>query len=106
LIRGEETKMKKLSWWMPDEFFNGEYDESRAMLLKNSEIIANMDGTKYPRHEFEHAYIFNWCIVYHNKKYYAVGWNENPSIGWSFPVKIWKNKIPKSTYKLGEDIFT
>lgn len=28
-----------------------------------------------------------WVVKRSDGVYYAVGWNENPSIGWSFPTK-------------------
>lgn len=31
--------------------------------------------------------IYTWCVAVSNNKLYAIAWNENPSVGWSFPIK-------------------
>lgn len=42
---------------------------------------------------FSHKYVFVWWIVEKGNKRYAMGWNENPAIGWSFPVKRYRTDI-------------
>lgn len=38
--------------------------------------------------KFKGKYVFNWCVLANG---YAVGWNENPSLGWSYPLVKVKN---------------
>jgi hypothetical protein len=33
---------------------------------------------------FKEKYVYNWCKLENG---YAVGWNENPARGWSYPWK-------------------
>ena len=40
-----------------------------------------MGDKRWPSKE---KFVFNWVILENN---IAIGWNENPSRGWSFPVK-------------------
>ena len=81
--------MKKLKDVLPYEFFR-EYTDTGAYKMKEEIVLSEVDGTiqGWPG---EHKFVFVWWIL---KNGYAVGWNENPGRGWSFPViKIRGRKI-------------
>lgn len=71
--------MKVLRECLPYEFMYCEYSYSRARSFSEVEVIEekefNWPGT--------HKNVINWYILSNG---YAVGWNESPSRGWSFPV--------------------
>jgi len=77
---------KTLQDVMPHELVTCEYDDTRAYKMKDIKVVAEhgdpMDddmvgwiGT--------HKHVFYWVELENG---YAVGWNENPARGWSFPV--------------------
>ena len=43
---------------------------------------------KWKKCPIERSYIFSWCVVTDGTKSYYVAFNENPAIGWSFPIKL------------------
>ena len=59
-----------------------EFDDTRAWKFRDIEVVREVDGTKegWPG---THKNVFTWWVLENG---YAVGWNENPAIGWSFPV--------------------
>lgn len=64
---------------LPHEFFS-EFSDSPA----NKHLDANVISV----HEHggwmgKHKNVINWWKLDNG---YAVGWNENPAVGWSFPV--------------------
>ena len=69
---------------LPREFTGGEYHDSRAYALRDVEVIEKVDayrgGRRWPG---RHKNVMNWYRLANGN---AVGWNENPSVGWSFPV--------------------
>ena len=71
--------MKTLKDVLPPEFMGGSYDAAPAFKLANVRVARE--------HEFSwpgrHKHVCYWCELENGK---AVGWNENPSHGWSFPV--------------------
>ena len=83
-----ETKEKKtLAQVMPREFSSSEYDNTQAYGFKNVIVIK-----EHCLHSQQNSYK-NWIGIHKNvnlwvelENGYAVGWNENPSRGWSFPV--------------------
>lgn len=79
---------QKLIDWLPYEF-EVEFCDTRAYQFINVNIINvnNFCSKKWPG---EHKFVFNWVELENG---YAVGWNENPARGWSFPIiKIKKEK--------------
>lgn len=74
--------------WLPSEFFN-EFMDTKAAQLLNQTVIRDFGSWKVS-HPFKHKYIHNWVILANG---FAVGWNENPSVGWSFPVKKLNKKL-------------
>lgn len=70
---------------LPREFMDGEYSHSRAFALRDVEVVKRVDGTApgqgWPGRE---VHVCVWFILADG---HAVGWNENPSRGWSFPVR-------------------
>lgn len=83
-----ETILKRLSDEMPAEFVGGEYHHTPAYALRNATV-----HERFSRHEDgwqewpgTQNNVHVWCIVNTGNGFKAVGWNENPSRGWSFPV--------------------
>ena len=68
----------KLIDWIPWEA--REFEHLREYW--DVEVIKDIDGCeeKWPG---RHKNVFDWCVLANGK---AVGFNENPSVGWSFPV--------------------
>ena len=80
--------MKTLKDHLPYEFLSGTFDDVRAFKFRNVEVVEVGDGVEVPDHlklpwPGQHKYVFNW---YKLSNGYAVGFNENPARGWSFPV--------------------
>ena len=75
-----------LSEAMPYEFSNsGEFYEEKSYKFKDVNVIwenpiLNGDYKSWPG---KHKNVHFWVILENG---YAVGWNENPSKGWSFPL--------------------
>lgn len=73
----------KLRDHVPQEFFN-EYMDTPAAKLLDREVIGEYGyGGQDKAWVGQHKNVFNWWLLDNNK---AVGWNENPARGWSFPV--------------------
>ena len=71
--------MKTLRDVLPTEAFWGEYENDKFQKFLDVEIVSehctNWVGN--------HKNVYYWWNLSNG---YAVGWNENPSRGWSFPV--------------------
>ena len=83
-IDKEEVKLeqiKKLKDVVPHEF-HMEYMESEAAKYLEEEV--EREYFAYANQSpFKHKYIYVWWKLANG---YLIGWNENPSRGWSFPV--------------------
>ncbi len=66
---------------VPSEFFR-EFMDTRAAKFLDIPITKEVEGHKR-RWPGKEKFVFFWWILANG---YAVGWNENPSRGWSFPV--------------------
>lgn len=66
---------------VPQEFFR-EYMDTKASKMLDSEVLAKIDG-RIQHWPGRHQNVMVWWVLANG---YAVGWNENTSIGWSFPV--------------------
>ena len=75
------VETKRLVDVLPPEFMNGEYEDSPAMPLAFTDVVASYRDE--PRWPGNHRYVHAWFVLSNGK---AVGWNENPQRGWSFPV--------------------
>lgn len=64
---------------VPDEFFD-EFQDTKAFSFRDVVVIATYENTPFPG---KHKNVNIWWKL---KNGYAVGWNENPGRGWSFPV--------------------
>ena len=75
--------MKTLLEWAPQEF--RDFCDTRAYKLKDKIVVEEFGYPQsvVPAWPGPHKHVYNWCIL---ESGHAVGWNENPSIGWSFPV--------------------
>lgn len=69
----------KLKDALPFEFMQGEFDDTRAMKMADVEVVREGSGPWIGNQK----YVYSWYILANG---YAVGHNENPNRGWSFPV--------------------
>lgn len=67
---------------LPSEFHGPGYEESWAVSHLWREVIAEHDARIKPW-PGKHRNVRHWWELAGG---YGVGWNENPSRGWSFPV--------------------
>jgi hypothetical protein len=67
---------------LPIEFSSGEYNNAPAYKFKDIEILLEYDSRDVPWPGKHKNVTFWWKL----KNGYAVGFNENPARGWSFPV--------------------
>jgi hypothetical protein len=72
----------KLKDVMPHEFMGCEYDDSQARRYADVEVVEQFDG-RYAAWLGKEKNVFFWVKLANGK---AVGFNENPARGWSFPV--------------------
>lgn len=67
---------------LPKEAFSCEFKDSAFLKYLDREVREVV--TEYdPRFPFKHKHVHVWWIL---EGGIAVAWNENPSLGWSFPV--------------------
>jgi len=77
---------KTLKDTMPNELNSTEYNDTRAYKMKDIRVIeeygdlADFEPRAWPG---THKNVYFWVVLENG---YAVGWNENPARGWSFPV--------------------
>jgi hypothetical protein len=85
--------MTTLMDWAPREFQQGIWDDSPAWKFRDMKVIKEysmFEEDIWKSWPGVHKNVKTWCILENG---YAVGWNENGSRGWSFPVikyKKWK----------------
>jgi hypothetical protein len=76
---------------LPEEFMQS-YRDTRAYAMRNIRVVAQhcslWEQENYPRWPGTQKNVHFWVELENG---YIVGWNENPSRGWSFPVM----KIPE-----------
>ncbi len=78
---------KTLKQVMPQEFSGPEYVDTKAQQHADVRVLREFDGTKHGnRWPGPHKNVIRWFALANG---YAVGWNENPARGWSFPVIRW-----------------
>jgi len=82
----------KLRDVLPKEALSGEYEGAKFLKYLDCEVVQQLNRERHPIYgfPFTHANINVWWIIEDRR---AVGWNENPKRGWSFPVA----KLPKIT---------
>lgn len=77
-----------LSDWAPYEFVDGSFHDTQAFKFKDVKVIKTHGRFDRDVDDLPwigtHKYVLNWCELENG---YAVGWNENPAVGWAFPVK-------------------
>lgn len=92
------AETKRLVDVLPPEFTQGAYEDSPAMPWAFMDVIAEYhDDPPWPG---THRYVHAWYVLANGK---AVGWNENPKRGWSFPVVNYqdpKEPKPESTVSI------
>lgn len=73
---------------MPHEFLGGEFHNTPAYVLRDAPVQARFSRHQAGWQEWpgKQCNVHVWCIVASRNGTKAVGWNENPSRGWSFPV--------------------
>ena len=78
---------KTLRDWLPSEALGGEYSSDAFQKFLDVEVVEEIDMMgdmkKWRSWPGTHKNVLNWVVLANGK---AVGWNENPAIGWSFPV--------------------
>lgn len=80
----ETGTTKSLREAMPPEFSGCEYRTDRAQRFADVKVVKEFDATKPDqRWPGKQKNVFYWVALANG---YAVGWNENPSKGWSFPI--------------------
>ena len=86
---------KTLKDIMPSALVGCEYDKTKAYDMKD-EIVVEKHGDMVDENPApwpgKHKNVYLWVELENG---YAVGWNENPSRGWSFPV----HKMEKNVWK-------
>ena len=72
----------KLREFLPREATGVEYRDTAVCRMADVEIVEQFEGfeKRWPGRE---KHVFHWCLL---RTGHAVGWNENPARGWSFPV--------------------
>ena len=80
----EGTTLKDV---MPSEFVNGSYHDTRAYKMRDAIVTVEHCGLweqdEYKPWPGTHKNVYFWAEL---ESGHAVGWNENPARGWSFPV--------------------
>jgi hypothetical protein len=78
---------KTLKDVMPTKFNNGEYVGTKAYSMKDIYVVKEHDSftdqDNFKKWPGSHKNVFLWVELENG---HCVGWNENPSRGWSFPV--------------------
>jgi len=75
--------------WLP-KCENGE--DGKVLKYGHWEVVERNSSTPFNEmksHIFKHKNIYHWCVIKNpkNGKFKCVGFNQHPSLGWSFPVK-------------------
>jgi hypothetical protein len=82
---------RRLKDWLPYEYFQ-EFFDCPATKYLGGYIVEEHDGRINPW-PGKHKNVLNWVVL---ECGHAVGFNENPATGWSFPViKIKTDKFNK-----------
>ena len=80
--------------FLPIEVQHGEYENDKVQKYLDYPIekIYQLNNTNLTPSQFgfKHKNIFVWATFKDGNKLKAVGFNENPSIGWSFPIVLIK----------------
>lgn len=76
--------------WLPSDanLYSGGKQEELLLNFLDINVTEDHKNDNCP-HPFSHRHILAWCILENG---IVVGWNENPSTGYSFPWKKHKNK--------------
>lgn len=75
---------QKLIDWAPAKF-KDTFGNTRAYKFSDEYVVEeyNMFEGNWKPWPGKHKNVTSWCVLSNG---YAVGWNENPSRGWSFPT--------------------
>jgi hypothetical protein len=80
-------KEKTLRDVMPKELTDRDCDKTRAYKMRDvlvvNEHCSMIDQNEYQSWPGTHKNVYYWVELENGN---AVGWNENPARGWSFPV--------------------
>lgn len=72
---------------LPKEFVSGEYDSCETFKYADMEVIREhsriYEQNNFKRWPGKHKYVNTWWELENGL---IVGWNENPYMGWSFPI--------------------
>lgn len=94
-MENKSSNLQTLSEAMPKEFLSGDHDKTQAFKFRDEIVIKEhsmfTDQDEFQKWPGTHKNVYFWVELENG---YAVGWNENPSKGWSFPVlKFGSTKI-------------
>lgn len=81
-LKVEIVESKTLKDVLPQEFLGSEYRDDKAYKFKDVEVLRKYDARDKPWPGF-HKNVTYWYVLNNG---YAVGVNESPSRGLSFPV--------------------
>lgn len=85
--RSFNKKVKTLKDVMPGELIDRDCDKTRAYKMKDVVVVKEhcsmIDQEEFKFWPGTHKNVYFWVVLENGN---AVGWNENPSRGWSFPV--------------------
>src|ERR1044072_9270428 len=88
----------RLADLLPAAFLDGEYESSPAVAFAFVDVIATHRQEERPW-PGDHKYVSVWYVLANGK---AVGWNQNPTRGWSFPVITYELPlVPTASLPLG-----
>ena len=73
---------------LPSEFSSGEFNNTKAYKYKDEAVLAIAEDHPWPGREKNVKF---WVVLFNGR---AVGFNENPSKGWSFPVIRFQKAFP------------
>ena len=77
--------MKKLIDWIP---LDARWEQHLHKYFECEVVKEYKQGFRgWLRWPGKHKNVMNWCVLSNGK---AVGFNENPAVGWSFPVITYK----------------
>jgi hypothetical protein len=71
---------------LPKEALGAEYDAAKFIKYLDTKVIRTYAPNSYSNTYWPgtHKNVTKWWVLENN---IAVGWNENPATGWSFPIK-------------------
>lgn len=89
-----EASQKRLADVLPPEFLEGQFENCPAMRHAFVDVLETHDGRNGLPWPGSQKYVSRWYVLANGK---AVGFNDNPSRGWSFPVINYQEPMREPT---------